>query len=201
MDMEIDGPKLEVHGLHCGVPAPCRRQSSKGIITCTACIDVEQRDILSMFEPGDRGICLDIIEKLDKAGRQGLGYDFLAVSPFSSQHHVTEQGFIKQTDHMRNIQTMIRRLTSSKYALCYWVGYAYPVLVSRRHIRDWTVSLPGPHLQLIFPRRWLNIKGGLIEDVWNAGLGAVAGVLVNRPGISQVPLSRTVSLLVFIRSS
>lgn len=78
-DIELDGPDLDGHGLHLGVPAPCRK-SSKGIITCMGCIDIEQRAILTTLELEERALCLDIIERLDKAGRQGMSYECFAVS-------------------------------------------------------------------------------------------------------------------------
>ena len=77
-------------------------------------------------------------------------------------------------------------MTSHVDPLCYWVGYTHPVLVSRPHIAEWTVSIPGLTPRLVFPRRWLNIKGEKMSEVWNAGLRAVVGVLIARPGISQV---------------
>ena len=96
---------------------------------------------------------------------------------------------------------LVRRLTSSKYPLCYWVGYGHPVLVDRRHIQDWTVLLPGSPLHLVFPRRWLNIKGEIMEDIWAAGLRAVVGVLVNRPGIPQVSFCCDIGLRAIFTSS
>jgi oxalate---CoA ligase len=187
-DIELNASDLEEHGLHSGVSIPCRK-SSKGIIACMACIDIDQRDILATLEHEEKTLCLDIIERLDRAGRQGISYESFVVSSLSSWHNnIPELFCTKQTNPLRSrsIHTLIRRLTSSRYPLCYWVGYAHPVLVSRRHIRDWTVLLPASPPQLMFPRRWLNIKGELMEDVWVAGLRAVVGVLVIRPGIPQV---------------
>ena len=77
--MELRGPSLEEHGLNSGLPAPCRK-SSKGIITCMACIGMEQSEMLTALEPEEKNLSLDIIEKLDRAGRHGLSYESFIVS-------------------------------------------------------------------------------------------------------------------------
>lgn len=41
----------------------------------------------------------------------------------------------------------------------------------------------------VFPRRWIDIRGDRIPNLWAAALRAVLGTLVFRPGISQAELS------------
>ena len=41
---------------------------------------------------------------------------------------------------------------------------------------------------LVFPRRWLDIYGRKLKEVWEAAVRAVLGLVLLRPGISQVRL-------------
>ncbi|KAF8589533.1 hypothetical protein K439DRAFT_1332462 [Ramaria rubella] len=159
------------HGFNCEAIAACRK-SSTGLITCSACIDADLNGFLSRLGPQERSCCLAFIEQLDGAGLQGLNYEMLSADSLASC----------------DMQGVIQSFISAKPSLCHWVGYNYPVLVSRRHLGHWSISIPGPAPRLIFPRRWLNIKGERMHDVWNAGLRAVVGVLILRPGIPQSEL-------------
>jgi transcription factor C subunit 3 len=38
----------------------------------------------------------------------------------------------------------------------------------------------------MFPRRWLDIKGEKVPDIWQAAIRAVMGTIIFRPGILQV---------------
>lgn len=62
------------------------------------------------------------------------------------------------------------------------------VLVSADHIRPWTVTIvDGDQPKaMVLPRRWLDIHGMRINDVWEAALRAVVGIILLRPGVSQV---------------
>lgn len=83
--------------------------------------------------------------------------------------------------------------------LAYWTGYAAVVLVSAGAIRPWTVTVyntesadsPGSaeRKSMIFPRRWLDIYGRKLSEVWEAALRAVLGLVLLRPGISQVSVA------------
>lgn len=90
MELDLDQPSLEDHGLNNGEPAPCRR-SSKGITTCMACIGIEQSRFLAALEPEARDLCLDMIEKIEMAGRQGLSYEAFTVSSSTSWLYVVER--------------------------------------------------------------------------------------------------------------
>lgn len=75
-------------------------------------------------------------------------------------------------------------LTSGNIPLAYWVGYTSVVLVAAEYIRSWTVTISGP--KMLLPRRWLDVLGRRIDEVWEAALRAVIGVVLFRPGVSQV---------------
>ncbi|KAJ3936613.1 MAG: hypothetical protein NXY57DRAFT_885326 [Lentinula lateritia] len=70
----------------------------------------------------------------------------------------------------------------------HWVGYNNTLLVSSAHAASWTVALSDSPLIRVFPRRWLDIFGKKVIDVWEAALRAVIGAIVFRPGISQSEL-------------
>lgn len=70
--------------------------------------------------------------------------------------------------------------------LMFWTGYASVVLVSSLYLQEWTVTTSESPKILIFPRRWFDIVGLKMNDVWESALKAVVGVILFRPGISQV---------------
>lgn len=70
--------------------------------------------------------------------------------------------------------------------LVYWSGYSTPVLVSASFIGHWSVKVSESPVQRVFPRRWLDTEGRKIGEFWEAALKAVLGLVIFRPGISQV---------------
>lgn len=83
---------------------------------------------------------------------------------------------------------VIHRLHSLRVPLIYLTGYSSTIVVSAKHAGDWTVTLPVGNVSVskVFPRRWLDIGGGRVAMVWEAGLRAIIGIVHLRPGISQV---------------
>jgi len=39
---------------------------------------------------------------------------------------------------------------------------------------------------MVKPRRWTDIDGSQVPEIWEAGLGAVMGMIVSRPAVTQV---------------
>lgn len=88
--------------------------------------------------------------------------------------------------------SVVQRMTEAPVPLAHWTGYGTVVLVSAGAIRPWTVTVVGydpqnaERTQMIFPRRWLDIYGRKLDDGWEAALRSVLGLVLLRPGISQV---------------
>lgn len=68
----------------------------------------------------------------------------------------------------------------------YWTGYESLVLISAHAVAKWSVLVSREPLINAFPRRWLDIRGVKVPDFWQAALRAVMGLIIFRPGISQV---------------
>ena len=68
----------------------------------------------------------------------------------------------------------------------YWTGYESLVLVSARFIAKWSVIVAKDPICNLFPRRWLDIRGNRVSSFWQAALRAIMGLIIFRPGISQV---------------
>lgn len=94
------------------------------------------------------------------------------------------------------VKSAIQRATDAPVPLAHWTGYAAVALVSTAHIRPWTVVVPAPEnpepdadprtKRMLFPRRWLDIYGRKLHEVWEAALRAAVALVLLRPGISQV---------------
>jgi len=85
------------------------------------------------------------------------------------------------------VRAVVTRMTDSLPALAFWTGYTSIALVSSLYLKNWAVAVPETEDSkiMIFPRRWLDIFGRKISDVWEAALKAVSGIIVLHPGVSQ----------------
>jgi len=77
-------------------------------------------------------------------------------------------------------------MTESPVALLFWTGYSSIVVVSSAFIKHWTVRVSESPAKRIFPRRWIDISGAIVVDFWESALRAVLGVIIFRPGLTQV---------------
>jgi oxalate---CoA ligase len=80
----------------------------------------------------------------------------------------------------------------------FWNGYSKSVLVSSRFAKEWSVEVSTSRfgspatgegaIARVLPRRWLDLNGCVVQEAWVAGLRAVIGTIVFRPGISQASI-------------
>lgn len=82
----------------------------------------------------------------------------------------------------------LNRLTSSAVPLAFWAGYREVVLVSSQYLSSWSVVVDEDETKYarVLPRRWLDISGRAMTEVWNAARKAVMGIIIFHPDISQV---------------
>ena len=66
------------------------------------------------------------------------------------------------------------------------VGHSRPLIVGARQSVAWTVTVSEEPRINVLPRRWLDVRGAKVRETWRAAMRAVIGILVYRPGISQV---------------
>lgn len=119
--------------------------------------------------------------------------------------------FMRALDHLIDI------------GLAFWAGYEEIVLIAALFLRRWTVII-SPRLPLpptgptdrvpsekplsegtpeatqkalvrVFPRRWLDIHGHKMADVWVTARQAVMGIIVFHPGISQASIVQRLRVL------
>lgn len=83
---------------------------------------------------------------------------------------------------------MVENLTNSDIPLAYWVGYNEVILVSANQLSEWSVDVSNSeeHCVRVFPRRWIDIAGRRIDEVWEAARRALIGVVLQHPGVTQV---------------
>lgn len=84
------------------------------------------------------------------------------------------------------IFALVDKMTRISIPIVYWTGYVDVVLVSSLHIQPWTVAVTDDPPKRVFPKRWIDIKGIKLADFWEAALRAVVGIIIFRPGITQV---------------
>lgn len=91
-----------------------------------------------------------------------------------------------QSSDGSNIFKLIEKMTKTPVPLMFWTGYISLVLVSAYHLQPWTITINEDPVTRLMPRRWLSVRGTRITDVWEAALRAVVGIIIFRPGITQV---------------
>ncbi|OCH96710.1 hypothetical protein OBBRIDRAFT_787280 [Obba rivulosa] len=168
-DAEVDDDHgYDVHGN----PASCRL-SGYSLVDCTECIRQAASKLVSACEEDEARVTQRLLHVLEEVGPEGL----------------TKAQIWGLTDgtEMNTVRLAVSRLTDSLPAPAIWTGYTSVVLVSSYYLKDWTVSVPETEDSkiLIFPRRWLDIFGRKIIDVWEAALKAVTGIILLHPGVSQ----------------
>lgn len=84
------------------------------------------------------------------------------------------------------VSHLIWRMLNTSPPLLVETGYSSIVLVSSMFLQPWTVIVSEDPRTRVFPRRWLDVVGAKVQDFWEAALRAVIGVIVFRPGVSQV---------------
>ncbi|KAI0757275.1 hypothetical protein C8Q80DRAFT_1132805 [Daedaleopsis nitida] len=183
MEMEVDTPSLpEFDGLEHGhTPeggsAFCRH-TSEDLVDCQACLEQTKASLLGETADAiERTAAEMVLAALQEAGSTGL----------------TKQQLLTKLDSVSEytLFSVVQRMTEAPVPLAHWTGYGTVILVSAGAIRPWTVTVEGHGLhnagreQMIFPRRWLDIYGRKVDEVWEAALRSVLGLVLMRPGISQ----------------
>lgn len=89
---------------------------------------------------------------------------------------------------LHQLPEYVARLTNVSPSLAFWTGNKDVVLVSSHYASAWTVIVEQDDNKCtrVLPRRWLNIWGGVMSDVWAAACRAVMGIVHFHPGIPQV---------------
>ena len=78
--MEIERSDSTEHGRNGGESAPCHK-TSRGIITCSTCVESDRQSFLAGLDLKNKILSTNIIDRLDGAGRRGLVFEALVVSP------------------------------------------------------------------------------------------------------------------------
>jgi transcription factor C subunit 3 len=84
------------------------------------------------------------------------------------------------------VLTALSSLMENLIPLVVLAGHSRSVVVYARQSVAWTVTVSEEPRINVLPRRWLDLRGAKVRETWRAAMRAVIGILVFRPGISQV---------------
>ncbi|CAE7225830.1 unnamed protein product [Rhizoctonia solani] len=86
-------------------------------------------------------------------------------------------------------------LTKANPPHAYALGYDQARIVSAQYLSDWAVEITWGNdepsqteSKFIFPRRWLDIYGNMLEDVWTMAVRTVTGAFMYRPCMNELTL-------------
>ncbi|OBZ79916.1 Transcription factor tau subunit sfc3 [Grifola frondosa] len=172
LDLQAPASGFE-HGKAGDGGSACCRRDSAGLTDCVACLE-EVVPVLLLELPTEEA---DVVQQTLVLLRDAAS-DGLTKAQLLAHLHPLPEALIFSA---------IGRMVDAPIPLAHWTGYTSIVLVSAAHIRPWTVMVSEPEgaKNMIFPRRWLDITGRKMGDVWDAALRAVIGVILLRPGVSQ----------------
>lgn len=172
-----------------GTPACCKRLSEDSLIDCPACLEEEWSVFSTSIESDERDMFQLILDTVTASGAKGVTKTELLVRRtsrvlLSSQ---TDDNTQDKTKLPRDaLFTAVRSITDCSVPVMFWTGYSSLVLVASSHLGPWTVQISTEPMTRIFPRRWIDMTGSKVMDLWEAATRAVMGVLVFHPGVTQV---------------
>ncbi|KAI0032488.1 hypothetical protein K488DRAFT_49752 [Vararia minispora EC-137] len=164
---------VDIQGLHGfttkGDPACCRTVSD-GIVNCDTCLCAQAEQVLTGLSEPSRGLCEKALAHLIGAGQDGL----------------TKMELMSRlSTNIGLLSIALDQLVDASLPLAFPVGYGRMVLVAAQHIRQWTITVSEEPLTFALPRRWMDVAGRQIPDIWESALRALIGIIIFRPGISQ----------------
>lgn len=137
-------------------------------------------------DDGDNEAVASLHAIIYSAGSAGTPASGLDVSASVLRTAIGSELFLLQSTVNDSSRIVLRMLTAFPTPLCFWAGYRQQVLVHTAFMKNWTVLVSEDPPIRVQPRRWRDVNGTLVNDVWEAGCRAVVGVVVFRPGLSLV---------------
>ncbi|KAI6125742.1 hypothetical protein EV401DRAFT_1061909 [Pisolithus croceorrhizus] len=161
------------HGrtLH-GDIAACGLRTSHGLVNCSRCLAVSFSKYVTGLNQSDAKLALCILERVKDS--RSLGLTKAMLPQFSG-----DPG---------QVLMLVQRMASLTPPVLIMTGYTTPVVVSSEHCAPWTVTLSEDPLTCVLPRRWLDVRGSRVDELWTAALRSVVGTVILRPGIPQAEL-------------
>lgn len=153
------------HGFTDTASVACCAREGAELADCTACLH-NSTSLLMQTDDGDNEAVASLHAIIYSAGSAG--------TPASGLDSTVND----------SSRIVLRMLTAFPTPLCFWAGYRQQVLVHTAFMKNWTVLVSEDPPIRVQPRRWRDVNGTLVNDVWEAGCRAVVGVVVFRPGLS-----------------
>lgn len=173
----------------------CCALLSAGIVDCAECIDESSKKVYDWTEE-EQEATNRIIQVVEASGSGGLEIQRLVEASKNRLSSYCQYSLNTriQTNPQIDCMRLVEQLRSLPVPILYVVGYQASLLVSARHVTPWTITLPSMKrdeeqsrsISKVFPRRWIDINGNRMTEVWEAALRAVIGHVHLRPGISHV---------------
>ncbi|KAJ7139701.1 hypothetical protein C8R44DRAFT_694295 [Mycena epipterygia] len=156
-----------------GTPACCKRLSEDSLIDCPACLEEERSVFSASIGSDERDMFQLILDTVTASGAKGI----------------TKTELLEKTKLPGDaLFAAVRSITDCSVPVMFWTGYSSLVLVASSHLGSWTVQISTEPMTRIFPRRWIDMTGSKVMDLWEAATRAVMGVLVFHPGVTQAQL-------------
>jgi oxalate---CoA ligase len=175
--------------------ACCRLKTvdTDAVIDCRACIEAAFNAFVHALSEPQRAFLDHFWNAVRSSGQEGMDHRRFKVCDYGGLLFIidTEKYFITKdwfkANSLHEGTALIQQLLDLPVPPILWVGYSKSVLVdASSYARSWAVLVSGETITRVFPRRWLDISGNPLPNLWSAAIRAVLGVIHGRPGISQV---------------
>ncbi|KLO19987.1 hypothetical protein SCHPADRAFT_816815 [Schizopora paradoxa] len=172
--MEITNSDSLGHGCNMYMAKASCRLFSEGAVDCQVCIDAAMAAELQSWPLEEQHLVAKLIRIVSTSGNTGISIDAI---------------LMKMACPASQCTAILRALSSLAVPLLYVVGYSTTLFISAAHIDAWTVTLGGEldtsPVAKIFPRRWLDVAGNRVREVWDAAVRSIVALVHSRPGICQ----------------
>ncbi|KAJ8517040.1 hypothetical protein ONZ45_g5742 [Pleurotus djamor] len=176
VDNEGSEPDEVGHGkTRYGDVASCRRiHPGVTLSDCQLCVARDHDKVMSALSQEEANVVQKVLGILDEQGEKGV--------------HLSDLWGRLAGFSLKDTLELVYQLTDNTAPLAFVAGYAKPVVVSIHHLRAWSVLVSGSSGKRVLPRRWLDISGNKVGEVWDAALRAVISLVHFRPGVTKAEL-------------
>jgi hypothetical protein len=182
----------EGHGKTIEGAVACCRKYSDGQVNCDPCLNTALKAWVVQSDPREQEMSRRVLAVLDEAGPAGLHISTLLVSALyqfddgKRNSQAIQTNTVGEGGSVETVLSALASLMDNPIPLVVLVGHSRPLVVGARQSVAWTVTVSEEPRINVLPRRWLDVRGAKVRETWRAAMRAVIGILVFRPGISQV---------------
>lgn len=187
---DINNTAADEHGQTVAGDDACCYANSDGVVDCKACLGHARRLWLETFGSEERERVERLMQDIVNTRGDGATIEMTVSHNFPwriGRLLIEGDAQMNSSFDRDHVLAIIEAQIGSAIPLVYIVGYNCSRFVSAEYIGHWTVQTASEEgISKIFPRRWKDIHGEVVNEQWYAACRAVLGMVFVRPGSTFV---------------